>query len=205
MKRRKWVIRALWTRCMVTKTTHAKNLETSPLSDILSVIQRHLKSRSRTANSHIFFSSLFKREFKVSWCIQYHSVTRPGEKQTLFATLTVRTSVWIFPNWTLQQSMSMCTRNCVDELVEWVPVLVACLNAFAECRCSCVCSTSFGVRVLIKWHDWAWHWLTFAFKVSWWIDPTNRLSPKSCYYSTKCCSSSQGVKFTLKSIVFDRS
>ena len=34
-----------------------------------------------------------------------HSKTPAGEDQNLFATLTVRTYVWIVPNWTLQPSM----------------------------------------------------------------------------------------------------
>ena len=38
-----------------------------------------------------------------------HSETPPGENQNLFATLTVRTYVWIVPNWTLQQSMAKST------------------------------------------------------------------------------------------------
>ena len=32
-----------------------------------------------------------------------HSGTPPGKNQNLFATLTVRTYVWIFQNWTLQK------------------------------------------------------------------------------------------------------
>ena len=35
----------------------------------------------------------------------YYSETPPGKNQNLFATLTVRTYVWIVPNWTLQQSL----------------------------------------------------------------------------------------------------
>ena len=36
-----------------------------------------------------------------------HSETPPDENQNLFATLTVRTDVWIVLNWTLQQSMAI--------------------------------------------------------------------------------------------------
>ena len=32
--------------------------------------------------------------------LHFHSETPPGENQNLFATLTVRTYVWIVPNWT---------------------------------------------------------------------------------------------------------
>ena len=40
-----------------------------------------------------------------------HSETPPGENQNLFATLTVRTYIWVVPNWTLQQSMSVSTER----------------------------------------------------------------------------------------------
>ena len=35
---------------------------------------------------------------------EHHSETPPGENQNLFAGLTVRTYVWIIPDWTLLQS-----------------------------------------------------------------------------------------------------
>ena len=41
------------------------------------------------------------------------SETPPGENQNLFATRTVRTYVWIVPNWTLQQSMAISTERQV--------------------------------------------------------------------------------------------
>ena len=36
---------------------------------------------------------------------------RTGENQNLFATLTVRTNVWIVPYWTFQQSMAISTER----------------------------------------------------------------------------------------------
>ena len=42
-----------------------------------------------------------------------HSETPPGENQNLFVTLTVRTSVLIVPDWTLQQSMGKGTERRV--------------------------------------------------------------------------------------------
>ena len=42
-----------------------------------------------------------------------HSEAPPGEDQNIFATLTVRTYVWIVANWTLQQSMSISTERRV--------------------------------------------------------------------------------------------
>ena len=42
-----------------------------------------------------------------------HSETPPGENQNLFARLTVRTYVWIVPDWTLQQSMAKSAKRRV--------------------------------------------------------------------------------------------
>ena len=46
----------------------------------------------------------------------YHSETAPGENQNLFARLTVRTYVWIVPDWTLQQSMAKSTERRVRDV-----------------------------------------------------------------------------------------
>ena len=46
----------------------------------------------------------------------YHSETPPGEIQILFARLTVRTYVWIVPDWTLQQSTAKSTELQVQEI-----------------------------------------------------------------------------------------
>ena len=45
-----------------------------------------------------------------------HSETPPGENQNLFARLTVRTYVWIVPDWTLQQSMAKRTERQVQQI-----------------------------------------------------------------------------------------
>ena len=45
-----------------------------------------------------------------------HSETPPGENQSLFARLTVRTYVWIAPDWTLQQSMIKSTERQVQQI-----------------------------------------------------------------------------------------
>ena len=45
-----------------------------------------------------------------------HSETPPGENQNLFARLTVRTYVWIVPDWTLQQSMAKSTERQVQQV-----------------------------------------------------------------------------------------
>ena len=44
------------------------------------------------------------------------SETPPGENQNLLARLTVRTYVWIVPDWTLQQSMAKSTERQVQQI-----------------------------------------------------------------------------------------
>ena len=58
--------------------------------------------------------------FQSSWHIRIawhiHSETPPGENQNLFARLTVRTYVWIVPDWTLQQSVAKSTERQVQQV-----------------------------------------------------------------------------------------
>ena len=49
--------------------------------------------------------------------LNFHSKTPPGENQIFFVTLTVRTYVWIVPNWTLQQSTAKSTDRQVQQIV----------------------------------------------------------------------------------------
>ena len=42
--------------------------------------------------------------------------TSPCENQNLFTSLTMRTYVWIVPNWTLQQSMAIVTERQVQKI-----------------------------------------------------------------------------------------
>ena len=46
---------------------------------------------------------------------QSETLPAAGEDQNRFAKLTVRTYVWIVPNWTLQQSMAISTERRVQE------------------------------------------------------------------------------------------
>ena len=45
----------------------------------------------------------------------HHGERLPGENKILFATLTVRSYVWIVQNWNLQQSMAMSTERQVQQ------------------------------------------------------------------------------------------
>ena len=45
-----------------------------------------------------------------------HREAPPGKTQNMFATLTVRTYVWIVPDWTLQQSLAKSTERRVRDV-----------------------------------------------------------------------------------------
>ena len=72
-----------------------------------------VSKRSHVAGIHPFDSVISNR---VAIPMHIHSETPPGENQNLFVTLTVRTYVWIVPNWTLQQSATKSTERQVQQV-----------------------------------------------------------------------------------------
>ena len=60
---------------------------------------------------HIKLELISETRHEANTSTDVHSETPPGENRNLFARLTVRTYVWIFPDWTLQQSMAKSTER----------------------------------------------------------------------------------------------
>ena len=102
---------------------------------------------SKTAYERETFIQLCKME--ICEVLKYHSETPPGENQNLFATLTVRTYVWIVPNWALQQSTAKSTDRQVQEIAYQVKLWVSPTYETARTRRSVLmailwCKVQFG-------------------------------------------------------------